>query len=56
MRLELVSGQKVTPMAESANSENVYDSPNYGVSRVGFVLNLPAGETCEIKVKLTTLE
>ena len=56
MRLEVVSGQKVTPMAESANSDNVYDMPNYGVSRVGFIFNLPAGETCDIKVKLTTLE
>ena len=56
MRLEIVSGQKVTPMVESANSENVYDSPNYGVSRVGFILNLPAGETTDIKVKLTTID
>jgi hypothetical protein len=56
MRLEVASGQKVSPMAESANSENVYDSPNYGVSRVGFIFNLPAGETCDIKVKLTTLK
>ena len=56
MRLEVVSGHKVTPMAESANSDNVYDMPNYGVSRVGFIFNLPAGETCDIKVKLTTLE
>ena len=56
MKLEVISGQKVTPMAEGANSENIYDMPNYGVSRVGFVFKLPAGETCDIKVKLTTIE
>ena len=56
MMLEVVSGQKVTPMAEGAYSDNVYDAPNYGVSRVGFVFNLSAGETCDIKVKLTTIE
>lgn len=56
MRLEVVSGQKVTPMVESANSDKPYDAPNYGVSRVGFVFRLNAGQTCDIKVKLTTLE
>ena len=56
MRLEIISKDKVTPMVESANTDKPYDSPNYGASRVGFKLNLPAGETCEIKVKLTTLE
>jgi len=56
MRLEVISGQKVTPMVESANSDKPYDAPNYGVSRVGFVFRLNAGQTCDIKVKLTTLE
>ena len=56
MRLEVVSPQSVTVMVDSANSDNVYDSPNYGVSCVGFLSELPAGEKYEIKIKLSTIE
>ena len=56
MRLEVVSPQKVTVMVDSANSDNEYDSPNYGASCVGFISKLPAGEKYEITVKLTTIE
>ena len=56
MRLEVVSPQKVTVMVDSAQSDNVYDNPNYGASCVGFILKLPAGGTYDMTVKLTTIE
>lgn len=56
MRLEVVSPQKVTVMVDSAQSDNVYDNPNYGASCVGFILKLPAGGIYDMTVKLTTIE
>ena len=56
MRLEMLSDYNVTPMIESASTDKPYDTPNCSASRIGFKLNLPAGETRKIKVKLTTLE
>ena len=56
MRLEIISPEHVTMMAGPAKSENVFDLPNYGVSCVGFLTELEAGKTCEIKVTLTEIE